>query len=194
MNLANLISKQCSRDPSEVLTDEQAMSLWGEREVARQAAQNMALGVAAVGNLLANVGAEGEVGQETSERLGWFLEEIGGGHLPVGGVRTGLFCSNRSAEGGSAMRATMGISFRATAPVDLSKGDQKANVLCVMDDIDADLALDSAVDLLDAIQGGLLDILDEPSVSRRVVLLLHAAETATALVRSALEGGEVAND
>lgn len=78
MNLANLISKQCSRDPSEVLTDEQAMSLWGEREVARQAAQNMALGVAAVGNLLANVGAEGEVGQETSERLGWFLEEIGG--------------------------------------------------------------------------------------------------------------------
>ncbi|EOG8352216.1 hypothetical protein QOT74_00465 [Pseudomonas aeruginosa] len=79
MNLANLISKQCSRDPSEVLTDEQAMSLWGEREVARQAAQNMALGVAAVGNLLANVGAEGEVGQETSERLGWFLEEIGGG-------------------------------------------------------------------------------------------------------------------
>ncbi|HCU2016307.1 TPA: hypothetical protein OUI06_000804 [Pseudomonas aeruginosa] len=95
------------------------------------------------------------------------------------------------------MRATLGISFRATAPVDLSKGDQKANVLCVMDDIDADLALDSAVDLLDAIQGGLLDILDildEPSVSRRVVLLLHAAETATALVRSALEGGEVAND
>ncbi|QUS28772.1 hypothetical protein [Pseudomonas aeruginosa] len=79
MNLANLISKQCSRDPSEVLTDEQAMSLWGEREVARQAAQNMALGVAAVGNLLANVGAEGEVGQETSERLGWFLEEIEGG-------------------------------------------------------------------------------------------------------------------
>ncbi|HCG1302872.1 TPA: hypothetical protein NJH38_002521 [Pseudomonas aeruginosa] len=78
MNLANLISKQCSRDPSEVLTDEQAMSLWREREVARQAAQNMALGVAAVGNLLANVGAEGEVGQETSERLGWFLEEIGG--------------------------------------------------------------------------------------------------------------------
>ncbi|HGE2161262.1 hypothetical protein [Pseudomonas aeruginosa] len=91
----------------------------------------------------------------------------------------------------------MGISFRATAPVDLSTGDQKTNVLCVMDDIDADLALDSAVGLLDAIQGGLLDILDildEPSVSRRVALLLHAAETATALVRAALEGGEVSND
>lgn len=194
MNLANLISKQCSRDPSEVLTDEQAMSLWGEREVARQAAQNMALGVAAVGNLLANVGAEGEVGQETSERLGWFLEEIGGGHLPVGGVRTGLFCSNRSAEGGSAMRATMGISFRATAPVDLSKGDQKANVLCVMDDIDADLALDSATDLLDAVIGGLQEIVSEPSVSSQVSLMLHAVETAQALVRAALEGGEVAND
>ncbi|WP_194932750.1 hypothetical protein [Pseudomonas aeruginosa] len=55
-------------------------------------------------------------------------------------------------------------------------------------------ALDSAVGLLDAIQGGLLDILDEPSVSRRVALLLHAAETATALVRAALEGGEVSND
>lgn len=92
------------------------------------------------------------------------------------------------------MRASMGISFRATAPVDLSTGDQKTNVLCVMDDIDADLALDSAVGLLDAIQGGLLDILDEPSVSRRVALLLHAAETATALVRAALEGGEVSND
>ncbi|WP_044069800.1 hypothetical protein [Pseudomonas aeruginosa] len=78
MNLANLISKQCSRDPSEVLTDEQAMSLWGEREVARQAAQNMALGVAAVGKLLALTSAEGEVGQETAERLGWFLEEVGG--------------------------------------------------------------------------------------------------------------------
>ncbi len=49
------------------------------------------------------------------------------------------------------MRATMGISFRATAPVDLSKGDQKANVLCVMDDIDADLALDSA-DLATAVR------------------------------------------
>ncbi|WP_121239009.1 hypothetical protein, partial [Pseudomonas aeruginosa] len=80
------------------------------------------------------------------------------------------------------MRATLGIRFRATRPVDLSKGEQKTNVLCVMDDIDADLALDSAVDLLDAIQGGLLDILDEPSVSSRVALLLHAAETATALV------------
>ncbi|EMZ8417346.1 TPA: hypothetical protein N0H91_005906 [Pseudomonas aeruginosa] len=92
------------------------------------------------------------------------------------------------------MRATMGISFRATAPVDLSKGDQKANVLCVMDDIDADLALDSATDLLDAVIGGLQEIVSEPSVSSQVSLMLHAVETAQALVRSALEGGEVAND
>ncbi|HFH3048363.1 hypothetical protein [Pseudomonas aeruginosa] len=88
----------------------------------------------------------------------------------------------------------MGISFRATAPVDLSKGDQKANVLCVMDDIDADLALDSATDLLDAVIGGLQEIVSEPSVSSQVSLMLHAGETAQALVRAALEGGEVAND
>ncbi|HCF0799768.1 TPA: hypothetical protein NH727_006573, partial [Pseudomonas aeruginosa] len=159
MNLSTLLSNLCSRVPGEDLTDKQILSIKSDLGSARNAAQNMALGVAAVGNLLANVGAEGEVGQETSERLGWFLEEIGGGHLPVGGARTGLHGTHQPAEGGSAMRATLGISFRATAPVDLSKGDQKANVLCVMDDIDADLALDSAVDLLDAIQGGLLDIL-----------------------------------
>ncbi|HGN2370254.1 TPA: hypothetical protein ACKRXJ_005206 [Pseudomonas aeruginosa] len=84
MNLATLLSNQCSRVPDEVLTDKQIRSIKLDRGTARHAAQNMALGVAAVGNLLANVGAEGEVGQETSERLGWFLEEIGGGHLHVG--------------------------------------------------------------------------------------------------------------
>ncbi|MEQ0880256.1 hypothetical protein ABLS49_09030 [Pseudomonas aeruginosa] len=93
MNLANLISKQCSRDPSEVLTDEQAMSLWGEREVARQAAQNMALGVAAVGKLLALTSAEGEIGQETAERLGWFLEEVGGVIFQL--VEFDQVCTNR---------------------------------------------------------------------------------------------------
>ncbi|HEJ2389551.1 hypothetical protein ACTMP5_28500 [Pseudomonas aeruginosa] len=78
MNLATLLSNQCSPVPDEVLTDKQIRSIKLERGTARHAAQNMALGVAAVGNLLANVGTEGEVGQETSERLGWFLEEIGG--------------------------------------------------------------------------------------------------------------------
>ncbi|ETV00185.1 hypothetical protein ACM74W_31620 [Pseudomonas aeruginosa] len=78
MNLATLLSNLCSPVPDEVLTDKQIRSIKLERGTARHAAQNMALGVAAVGNLLANVGAEGEVGQETSERLGWFLEEIGG--------------------------------------------------------------------------------------------------------------------
>ncbi|MFU7935121.1 hypothetical protein ACNAQ8_32385, partial [Pseudomonas aeruginosa] len=70
------------------------------------------------------------------------------------------------------MRATLGISFRATAPVDLSKGDHKTNVLCVKDDIDADLALDSATDLLDAVIGGLQEIVSEPSVSSQVSLML----------------------
>ncbi|EQB8392454.1 hypothetical protein ACLHTJ_28295 [Pseudomonas aeruginosa] len=79
MNLATLLSNQRSPVPDEVLTDKQIRSIKLERGTARHAAQNMALGVAAVGKLLANVGAEGEVGQETSERLGWFLEEIGGG-------------------------------------------------------------------------------------------------------------------
>ncbi|HEP9051225.1 TPA: hypothetical protein VDW20_000688 [Pseudomonas aeruginosa] len=78
MNLATLLSNQRSPVPDEVLTDKQIRSIKLERGTARHAAQNMALGVAAVGNLLANVGAEGEVGQETSERLGWFLEEIVG--------------------------------------------------------------------------------------------------------------------
>ncbi len=191
MNLSTLLSSLCSRVPGEDLTDKQILSIKSDLGSARNAAQNMALGVAAVGNLLANVGAEGEVGQETSERLGWFLEEIVGGHLHVGGARAGLHESHQPAEGGSAMRATLGISFRATAPVDLSKGDQKANVLCVMDDIDADLALDSATDLLDAVIGGLQEIVSEPSVSSQVSLMLHAVETAQALVRAALEGGEV---
>ncbi|EMF9967100.1 hypothetical protein VD792_33860 [Pseudomonas aeruginosa] len=84
MNLSTLLSNLCSRVPGEDLTDKQILSIKSDLGSARNAAQNMALGVAAVGNLLANVGAEGEVGQETSERLGWFLEEIGGGHLHVG--------------------------------------------------------------------------------------------------------------
>ncbi|NDZ11260.1 hypothetical protein G3I72_34040 [Pseudomonas aeruginosa] len=78
MNLSTLLSSLCSRVPGEDLTDKQILSIKSDLGSARNAAQNMALGVAAVGNLLANVGAEGEVGQETSERLGWFLEEIGG--------------------------------------------------------------------------------------------------------------------
>ncbi|RPX11391.1 hypothetical protein L0026_23265 [Pseudomonas aeruginosa] len=79
MNLATLLSNQCSPVPDEVLTDKQIRSIKLDRGTARHAAQNMALGVAAVGKLLALTSTEGEVGQETSERLGWFLEEIGGG-------------------------------------------------------------------------------------------------------------------
>ncbi|MER0596573.1 hypothetical protein AAA573_35280 [Pseudomonas aeruginosa] len=107
MNLATLLSNQCSPVPDEVLTDKQIRSIKLDRGTARHAAQNMALGVAAVGNLLANVGAEGEVGQETSERLGWFLEEIGGGHLHVGGARAGLHGTHQPAEGAEAMSASI---------------------------------------------------------------------------------------
>ncbi|HEK0229188.1 TPA: hypothetical protein ACKSZC_006164 [Pseudomonas aeruginosa] len=107
MKLSTLLSNLCSRVPGEDLTDKQILSIKSDLGSARNAAQNMALGVAAVGNLLANVGAEGEVGQETSERLGWFLEEIGGGHLPVGGARTGPLGSHQPAEGAEAMSASI---------------------------------------------------------------------------------------
>ncbi|MFK1230754.1 hypothetical protein ACSES4_29140 [Pseudomonas aeruginosa] len=78
MNLSTLLSNQCSPVPDEVLTDKQIRSIKLDRGTARHAAQNMALGVAAVGKLLALTSAEGELDQETAERLGWFLEEVGG--------------------------------------------------------------------------------------------------------------------
>jgi len=91
-------------------------------------------------------------------------------------------------------RTTIGITFRKHPPVDLSKRSEgNTAVLATVEGVDADQALDSALDLLDAVHGGLLDIVDEPAVSRQVALLLHANETALALVRAALEGGEVAN-
>ncbi|GLU37151.1 hypothetical protein [Pseudomonas sp. NBRC 100443] len=91
-------------------------------------------------------------------------------------------------------RTTIGITFREHPPVDLSKRSEgNAAVLATVEGVDADQALDSALDLLDAVRGGLLAILDEPAVSCQVSLLLHANETALALVRAALEGGEVAN-
>lgn len=78
MNLSTLLSSLCSRVPGEDLTDKQILSIKSDLGSARNAAQNMALGVAAVGKLLALTSAEGEIGQETAERLGWFLEEVGG--------------------------------------------------------------------------------------------------------------------
>ncbi|EPO3674728.1 TPA: hypothetical protein NIG83_002532 [Pseudomonas aeruginosa] len=78
MNLSTLLSSLSSRVPGEDLTDKQILSIKSDLGAARQAAQNMALGVAAVGKLLALTSAEGEIGQETAERLGWFLEEVGG--------------------------------------------------------------------------------------------------------------------
>lgn len=78
MNLSTLLSNLCSRVAGEDLTDKQILSIKSDLGSARNAAQNMALGVAAVGKLLALTSAEGELDQETAERLGWFLEEVGG--------------------------------------------------------------------------------------------------------------------
>ncbi|HHQ3325708.1 hypothetical protein ACV3Y0_30635, partial [Pseudomonas aeruginosa] len=78
MNLSTLLSNLCSLVPGEDLTDKQILSIKSDLGSARNAAQNMALGVATVGKLLALTSAEGEIGQETAERLGWFLEEVGG--------------------------------------------------------------------------------------------------------------------
>ncbi|MDS9726361.1 hypothetical protein [Pseudomonas aeruginosa] len=69
MNLATLLSNQCSPVPDEVLTDKQIRSIKLDRGTARHAAQNMALGVAAVGKLLALTSAEGELDQETAEQV-----------------------------------------------------------------------------------------------------------------------------
>ncbi|MFO6238295.1 hypothetical protein [Pseudomonas aeruginosa] len=93
MNLSTLLSNQCSPVPDEVLTDKQIRPIAFERDTARHAAQNMALGVAAVGKLLALTSAEGEIGQETAERLGWFLEEVGGVIFQL--VEFDQVCTNR---------------------------------------------------------------------------------------------------
>lgn len=90
-------------------------------------------------------------------------------------------------------RETLGVTFHPRAPVDLSRKGS-TDILSVVHGVDGDLALDSACDLLDALHGALLDIIDESSVSRRVTLMVHATETALALVRSVLDGGEVGHD
>ncbi|HCF6678684.1 TPA: hypothetical protein NII72_006102, partial [Pseudomonas aeruginosa] len=49
MNLSTLLSNLCSLVPGEDLTDKQILSIKSDLGSARNAAQNMALGVAAVG-------------------------------------------------------------------------------------------------------------------------------------------------
>lgn len=77
MNLSTLLSSLCSRVPGEDLTDKQILSIKSDLGSARQAAQNMALGVAAVGNLLAKSARKPQ-----SVSAGFWRRS--GGHLHVG--------------------------------------------------------------------------------------------------------------
>ncbi|WP_054909078.1 hypothetical protein [Pseudomonas sp. NBRC 111135] len=79
MNLGHVIRKKCKREPGEVLNAEQIDEIKQDLDAARDAMCNISLGIAAIGTLLANTAMEGEVDQETAERLGWLLDELGGG-------------------------------------------------------------------------------------------------------------------
>lgn len=79
MNLGHVIRKKCKRDAAEALNADQIDEIKHDLDTARDAICNISLGVAAIGALLANTAIAGEVGQEAAERLGWLLEELGGG-------------------------------------------------------------------------------------------------------------------
>ncbi|XEG73311.1 hypothetical protein QA447_03430 [Pseudomonas sp. abacavir_1] len=79
MNLCHVIRKKCNRDADEVLNADQIGEIKQDLNTARDAICNISLGVAAIGALIATAATEGELGQETAGRLGWLLEELGGG-------------------------------------------------------------------------------------------------------------------
>lgn len=79
MNLGHVIRKKCKRDADEVLNADQIDEIKQDLNTARDAICNISLGVAAIGALIATAATEGELGQETAGRLGWLLEELGGG-------------------------------------------------------------------------------------------------------------------
>lgn len=79
MNLCHVIRKKGKRDPAEVLSAADIDEIKRDLDTARDAICNISLGIAAIGTLLASNAVEGEVGQEMAERLGWLLEELGGG-------------------------------------------------------------------------------------------------------------------
>lgn len=83
MNLAHVIQKKCARDAAEALSAGDIDEIKRDRDAARDAIRNISMGVAAIGALLANTAMAEEVGQEMAERLGWLLEELGGG---IGGL------------------------------------------------------------------------------------------------------------
>lgn len=79
MNLGHVIRKKGKCDSAGVLNADQIDEIKHDLDTARDAICNISLGVAAIGALLANTAMAGEVGQDTAERLGWLLEELGGG-------------------------------------------------------------------------------------------------------------------
>lgn len=66
-------------------------------------------------------------------------------------------------------------------------------MLCTVAGIDPDLALNSATDLLDAVRGAVLELIQigDIQAQRLAALALHANESASALVQAALEASEV---
>lgn len=79
MNLGHVIRKKYKSDAAEVLNADQIDEIKHDLDTARDAICNISLGVAAIGELLANTAMAGEIGQDTAERLGWLLGELGGG-------------------------------------------------------------------------------------------------------------------
>lgn len=87
---------------------------------------------------------------------------------------------------------TVGITYRPTPPVESGQLGN-TNVLCTVAGIDPALALDSATDLLDAVRGALLELIqhDDQQAARIAAIALHANESAAALVQAAIEASEV---
>lgn len=87
---------------------------------------------------------------------------------------------------------TIGVTYRATPPVDLSQSGN-TDVLCTVAGIDPDLALDSALDLIDAVRGALRELIEseDQQAARLAALAMHATESALALVQAALHSKEV---
>ncbi|MBZ9666353.1 hypothetical protein H3221_016540 [Pseudomonas sp. LMG 31766] len=87
---------------------------------------------------------------------------------------------------------TAAIEFRPTPPLDAGEFGNTL-VLATVPGLDPGLALDAAMDLLDAVHGALLELVQmgDQQSSRLAALSLYANETAQALVRSVIEGKEV---
>ncbi|WP_448681392.1 hypothetical protein [Pseudomonas nicosulfuronedens] len=96
MTLFHVIKRQAASTALDALDTQELKDHLGE---SRDAICNISLGISAIGSLLGNTAADCEVGQETAERLGWLLEELGGAIYGLLSVETA--CTNRlRAQGG----------------------------------------------------------------------------------------------